>query len=61
VAIHFSKKELKARRDAACRAMHERELDALLLFKQESMCSVANLNRSKLSVVRIVETDCRRD
>jgi Xaa-Pro dipeptidase len=37
VAIHFARKELKARRDAACRAMRERQLDALLLFKQESM------------------------
>ncbi len=37
MALHFSKDELAARRRRACRAMAERGLDGLLIFRQESM------------------------
>ncbi len=37
MAIHFSADELSARRARAVAAMQEQGLDALLLFKQESM------------------------
>ena len=37
MAIHFSESELSERRQAACRAMAERGLHGLLLFRQESM------------------------
>lgn len=35
--IHFSPEEMASRRDRAVKAISERQLDALLLFKQESM------------------------
>ena len=34
--LHFSERELAGRRDAACKAMADRGLDGLLLFKPES-------------------------
>jgi Xaa-Pro dipeptidase len=37
MAIHFSESELSERRQAACRAMAERGLHGLALFRQESM------------------------
>lgn len=37
MAIHFSQSELSERRRSACRAMGERALHGLLLFRQESM------------------------
>jgi Xaa-Pro dipeptidase len=37
MAIHFSVSELAERRARACAAMAERELDGLLIFRQESM------------------------
>ncbi len=37
MAIHFSESELSERRRSACRAMLERGLHGLLLFRQESM------------------------
>jgi Xaa-Pro dipeptidase len=37
MALHFSKEELKARRDRACEAMKQAGLDGLLIFRQESM------------------------
>lgn len=37
MALHFSREELAARRDKVCRDMGEAGLDALLLFRQESM------------------------
>lgn len=35
--VHFAPAEMQARRDAACAAMKARGLDALLMFRQESM------------------------
>ena len=37
MALHFNEAELAGRRDAACRALAERGLDGLLVFRQESM------------------------
>ncbi len=37
MAIHFPQSELSERRRAACRAMGERDLHGLLMFRQESM------------------------
>jgi len=37
MAVHFSETELSARRQAAARALSERGLDGLLVFRQESM------------------------
>lgn len=37
MALHFTEDELAARRDKVCRDMAEAGLDALLLFRQESM------------------------
>ena len=37
MALHFSTEELKSRRDRACAAMQQAELDGLLIFRQESM------------------------
>ena len=37
MAVHFSRGELAARRGAAVRAMEERGLAGLLVFKPESM------------------------
>jgi len=36
MAIHFSRDELRARRDETCRVLRERGLHALLVFRQES-------------------------
>ena len=35
--IHFTEKELEGRRNRACRLMAQRDLDGMLLFRQESM------------------------
>ena len=35
--IHFTPEEMRARRDRAARAVTDAGLDALLMFKQESM------------------------
>ena len=35
--LHFTPAEMSTRRDAACAAMKARGLDALLIFRQESM------------------------
>src|SRR5256885_16848661 len=37
MALHFTREELAGRRAAASRAMAERGLDGLLMFRQESM------------------------
>lgn len=37
MAIHFTVEELAQRREAACRAMAENDLDGMLIFLQESM------------------------
>lgn len=37
MAVHFEASELAQRREAACAAMKEQGLDALLMFRQESM------------------------
>src|SRR4029078_743782 len=37
MALHFTREELAGRRQAAVRAMAERGLDGLLMFRQESM------------------------
>jgi Xaa-Pro dipeptidase len=37
MALHFTREELAGRRQAAVQAMAERELDGLLIFRQESM------------------------
>src|SRR5213593_732652 len=37
MALHFTREELSSRRSAATRAMAERGLDGLLMFRQESM------------------------
>jgi Xaa-Pro dipeptidase len=37
MALHFSKEELAARRAASIKAMQQRGLDGLLMFRQESM------------------------
>jgi len=37
MALHFSKEELAARRAASVKAMQQRGLDGLLMFRQESM------------------------
>jgi len=36
MALHFSRDELQARRDATCGVLEERGLHALLVFRQES-------------------------
>ena len=37
MALHFSREELAGRRAAACAALQKRNLDGLLMFRQESM------------------------
>jgi Xaa-Pro dipeptidase len=37
MAVHFHREELAGRRAAACKAMAQRGLDGLLMFRQESM------------------------
>src|SRR4029079_2498159 len=37
MALHFTREELAGRRQAAVRALAERGLDGLLMFRQESM------------------------
>ena len=37
MALHFSKKEFSTRKENVLKKMKEQDLDALLLFRQESM------------------------
>src|SRR5262247_869791 len=50
MAMHFSKQELAARRQRACRAMAERGLDGLLVFRQESMYYLTGYDTSGYSM-----------
>src|SRR5215831_542240 len=50
MALHFSERELAARRRRACRAMAERGLDGLLLFRQESMYYLTGYDTSGYSM-----------
>ncbi len=50
MALHFSRQELAERRRRACRAMIERGLDGLLLFRQESMYSLTGYDTSGYSM-----------
>ena len=50
MALHFSKEELAARRRRACRAMAERGLDGLLIFRQESMYYLTGYDTSGYSM-----------
>ena len=50
MALHFSKQELAARRRRACRAMAERGLDGLLIFRQESMYYLTGYDTSGYSM-----------
>jgi len=50
MALHFSRDELAARRRRACRAMAERRLDGLLIFRQESMYYLTGYDTSGYSM-----------
>src|SRR5436309_14250728 len=50
MALHFSKEELAARRHRAGRAMAERGLDGLLIFRQESMYYLTGYDTSGYSM-----------
>ena len=50
MALHFSEEELAARRRRACRAMAERGLDGLLIFRQESMYYLTGYDTSGYSM-----------
>ena len=50
MALHFSELELAVRRRRACRAMAERGLDGLLLFRQESMYYLTGYDTSGYSM-----------
>lgn len=50
MALHFSRQELAERRRRACRAMVERGLDGLLLFRQESMYYLTGYDTSGYSL-----------
>src|ERR1700736_478475 len=50
MALHFSKSELARRRRRACRAMAERGLDGLLLFRQESLYYLTGYDTSGYSM-----------
>ena len=50
MALHFSKDELAARRRRACRAMVERGLDGLVIFRQESMYYLTGYDTSGYSM-----------
>src|SRR5499425_2136217 len=50
MALHFSRQELAARRRRACRAMAERGLDGLLVFRQESMYYLTGYDTSGYSM-----------
>ena len=50
MALHFSKDELAARRRRACRAMAERGLDGLVIFRQESMYYLTGYDTSGYSM-----------
>src|SRR6266446_1795326 len=50
MALHFSRDELAARRRRACRAMAERGLDGLLIFRQESMYYLTGYDTSGYSM-----------
>src|SRR5881396_4293332 len=50
MALHFSTQELAARRRRTCRAMAERGLDGLLIFRQESMYYLTGYDTSGYSM-----------
>lgn len=50
MALHFSKRELGARRRRACQRMVERGLDGLVLFRQESMYYLTGYDTSGYSM-----------
>src|SRR5204862_6507009 len=50
MARHFSREELAARRRRTCRAMAERGLDGLLIFRQESMYYLTGYDTSGYSM-----------
>jgi len=50
MALHFSRAELARRRRRACRAMAERGLDGLLLFRQESLYYLTGYDTSGYSM-----------
>jgi len=50
MALHFSARELAARRRRACRAMVARGLDGLVLFRQESMYYLTGYDTSGYSM-----------
>jgi Xaa-Pro dipeptidase len=50
MALHFTKQELADRRKRACRAMAERGLDGLVLFRQESMYYLTGYDTSGYSM-----------
>ena len=50
MALHFSRAELAGRRRRACRAMIQRGLDGLLLFRQESMYYLTGYDTSGYSM-----------
>src|SRR5258705_10273318 len=50
MALHFSRDELAARRRRACRAIAERGLDGLLVFRQESMYYLTGYDTSGYSM-----------
>jgi Xaa-Pro dipeptidase len=50
MALHFSTPELAARRRRACRAMAQRGLDGLLIFRQESMYYLTGYDTSGYSM-----------
>jgi Xaa-Pro dipeptidase len=50
MALHFTRKELAARRRRACRAMAERGLDGLVVFRQESMYYLTGYDTSGYSM-----------
>ena len=50
MALHFSERELAARRRRACRAMAARGLDGMLVFRQESMYYLTGYDTSGYSM-----------
>ena len=50
MALHFSRTELKGRRQAACREMARQGLDGLVIFRQESMYYLTGFDTSGYSM-----------
>ena len=53
MALHFSKEEFSKRKQDVLKSMKEQNLDALLMFRQESMYWLTGYDTRKLTVYTI--------